>query len=75
MTIIFGIVNTAIDGLKLQKDLQKLIKWSVDWQIEFNVKKCKAMYIGKKNIVYGYSINRLVLESVEAERDLGILGS
>jgi len=26
----FGKVNTAFDGLKLQKDLQTYIKWSID---------------------------------------------
>jgi len=54
-TKIFGKVNTAFDGLKPQKDLQTLIKWSVDWQMDFNVKKCKVMHFGKKNIDYEYS--------------------
>jgi len=72
-TKIFGKVNTASDGLKLQKDLQTLIKWSVDWQMQFNVKKYKVMYIGKKNIDYEYSTDDVVLESVEAEKDLGVM--
>ena len=29
-TKIFGKVNTAKDALKLQKDLQKLVKWSIE---------------------------------------------
>jgi len=56
-TKIFGKGNTAFDGLKLQKDLQTHIKWSVDWQMKFNVTKYKAMHIGKKNIDYEYSMN------------------
>jgi len=39
--------------------------------MEFNVKKYKAMHIGKNNIDYEYSMNGVVLESVEAEKDLG----
>jgi len=35
-TKICGKVNTAFDGLKLQKDLQNF-KWSVDWQMEFKL--------------------------------------
>ena len=49
-TKIIGKINTASDGLKLQKDLQRLIRWSVEWQMQFNVKKCKAMHIGKKTL-------------------------
>jgi len=41
--------------------------------MEFIVKKCKAMHIGKKNIDYEYSMNGVVLESVEAERNLGVM--
>jgi len=40
--------------------------------MEFNVKKCKAMHNGKNNIDYEYSMNGVVLESVEAEKDLGV---
>jgi len=72
-TKIFGKVNTAFDGLNLQKDLQELIKWSVDWQMEFNVKKCKAMHFGKKNIDYEYSMNGVVLESVESDKNFGVI--
>jgi len=72
-TKIFSKVNTASDGLKLQKDLQKLVEWSVAWQMQFNVNKCKAMHNGKKNIGYENSMNGAVLEVVETEKDLGIM--
>ena len=72
-TKIIGKINTASDGLKLKKDLQRLIRWSVEWQMQFNVKKCKAIHIGKKNIEYEYSMNGVVLEVVEVEKDLGVL--
>jgi len=41
--------------------------------VEFNVKKCIAIHIGKKNIDYEYSMNGVGLESVEAEKDLGVM--
>jgi len=41
--------------------------------MQFNVMKCKALHIGKKNIDYEYSMKRFVLESVEAEKDLGVM--
>jgi len=33
------------------------------------------MHIGKKNVDYEYSMNGVVFESVEAEKDLGIMVS
>jgi len=38
-TKIYDIVNNASDGSKLQRDLDKLIKWSLEWQMHFNYKK------------------------------------
>jgi len=76
-TNIFGKVDTAFDFLKLQKDLQTLIKWSVEWQMEFNgihVKKWKAMHIGMKNIDYEYSMNGVLVlfwKVLELKRILG----
>jgi len=46
---IIGKVNTALNGLKLQKDLQTLIKWSVDWQIEFNVEMQSNAYLKEEH--------------------------
>ena len=31
----------------LQNDLDLLVKWSDEWQMKFNVQKCKVMHIGK----------------------------
>jgi len=41
--------------------------------MQSNVKKCKAIHNGKKNIDYEYRMNGVVLESVEAEKDLGVM--
>ena len=34
---------------QLQNDLEKIDEWSVEWQIPFNLGKCKVMNIGHKN--------------------------
>ena len=41
--------------------------------MQSNVEKCNAMHIGKKNIDYEYSMNGVVLEVVEAEKDLEVI--
>ena len=34
---------------KLREDLSNLFNWSEDWQMFFNLDKCKIMHIGNKN--------------------------
>ena len=40
-TKLFGRVRNSYDGRRLQQDLDKLIKWSENWQMLFNMGKCK----------------------------------
>jgi len=61
------------DGSKVEKVLHKVVEWSVEWQMQFNVKQCKEMHIGKKNIGYEYSMNGAVVDVVETEKDLGVM--
>ena len=49
------------------------MKWSDEWQMMFNVKKCKVMHFGSKNPGSNYVMNGLSLEKVHIERDLGVL--
>jgi len=39
--------------------------------MQFNVKKCKVMNMGKKNPCHQYGMNGQVLELVKIEKDLG----
>ena len=65
-----GIKNCE-DSYRLREDLQKLFKWSEDWQINFSVDKCKVMHVGNKNHKNSYVIDGHILEDVEEEKDLG----
>jgi len=40
-TKVFGLVNRSGDGQRLRQDLSRLFKWSHDWQMLFNIEKCK----------------------------------
>jgi len=49
MTKIFRKAITPADRLQLQLDLDALCKWAEDWQMKFNVSKCKVMHTGPGN--------------------------
>ena len=63
------------DAESLQHDLTILSKWSHQWQLHFNVTKCKAMQISNKNstVNFTYRINNTALEWVTSFKYLGVI--
>src|SRR6267154_1675724 len=57
----------------LKDDLKSLYQWSEDWQMLFNVDKCKVMHFGANNSKETYSINNTILKEVQEEKDLGVI--
>ena len=53
---VFSEVSSLNKLANLQSDLDKLHKWSKDWQMLFNAQKCKCHQIGHKNTHANYSI-------------------
>jgi len=68
-------VQTEEEINKLKQDLSILYKWSVDWQMLFNVEKCKVMHIGLRNQNTKYQMGGKELSEVTEERDLGVIVS
>ena len=66
-------INNIGDCFKLQHDINYLIAWSDKWQMPFNIDKCKVMHFGNDNYNFEYEINGNWLESVEFQRNLGII--
>jgi len=71
-TKIISRMDNVQDRVSLQNDLDKLVKWSEEWQMLFNVGKCKVMHFGRKNPSYDYFMQTQKLESTKMEKDLGI---
>ena len=71
-TKIYGTVSTPNKQTVLQDDLDKLWSWSNEWQMLFNVEKCKVMHFGKGNNLQKYHLNNIPLTEVTQETDLGI---
>ena len=45
-------LSDEFDQTCLQSDLDTLTKWSNEWQLTFNVNKCKVMHVGRRNCPY-----------------------
>ena len=71
-TKIFGVVNSIEEHAGMQDDLNKLLSWSKEWQMLFNVEKCKVMHFGRRNVGYNYHLDSKSLDEVSEEKDLGV---
>ena len=50
---LYRTIQTKEDASSLQEDIASLVRWSLNWQLPFNVEKCKIMHIGNdKNSHY-----------------------
>jgi len=58
---------------ELRSDLEKLHQWSQDWQMPFNVSKCKVMHIGSRNSQAEYHLGAKKVSETAEEVDLGVL--
>src|SRR3989441_3177813 len=56
-TKVIGRVGTQDQIMELRQDIEKLIDWSMDWQMMFNVEKCKVMHLGNKNLKASYEMS------------------
>ena len=72
---VYRSVPTAQDVDILQQDINNLCQWSKDWQMVFNVKKCKVLHMDHNNAFHSYRMNGEELQSVPEETDLGIIVS
>jgi len=72
-TKVFSRANGSEDCASLQKDLDTLVNWSEEWQMLFNVGKCKVMHFGRNNPSNDYYMKSQKLEITDTEKDLGIV--
>ena len=69
---VFRQIETSADTATLQNDLDHITDWSLIWQMNFNVNKCKHLHIGPTNPHNNYTIAGIHLVESDQERDLGI---
>ena len=71
-TKLFRKVNTDGDKQHLQNDLDRLVKWSEEWQMLFNFGKCKCLHTGYGYLDVNYKMGDTVLGTTVKEKDLGV---
>ena len=72
-TKLFGVVQERSQHEQLQSDLSAVVRWSRNWQMDFNVEKCKVLHFGRGIARFDYSMDDKFLKEVSVERDLGVL--
>ena len=70
---LFRTIESGEDQDAFQSDLDRIFKWSEDWQMKFNLKKCKIMHTGRVFSKCSYEIDGQILQQTEMEKDLGVI--
>ena len=74
-TKIFREIASVNDSAALQRDIDSLEEWTKKWLLDFNVKKCHVLTLGKlENVKHTerYKLSGNELEHVFDEKDLGV---
>ena len=76
-TKILKTINLKSDALCLQNDLSNFQESSCSVNLELNNNKCKVLRVARRHnkLTYPYKLNNTILESMNCERDLGVLTS
>ena len=65
-------VDSPEERDRLKGALDNLFRWAEEWQMLFNVGKCKLMHLGANIHHVKYSMNGLELEVTDKEKDVGV---
>ena len=66
------VIKNDNDRATLQCCLDNLVDWTKKWGMEFNVKKCKVMRVGKADTAPNYTMNGIQLSETQEEKDIGV---
>jgi len=72
-TKLCGAVDTLEGKDAIQRELDKLKKWTCVNLLKFNTAKCKVLHMGRGNPKHKYGLAREWIESSPEEEDLGVL--
>lgn len=65
--------NPLINSSQMQDDLNCIHEWTVDWIYNLNASKCSVLHLGNANPKLIYSLNSNPHNSVDSQKDLGVL--
>ena len=72
--VLYREINSKLDCLELQQDLQKLVDWSHTWQMSFNINNCHTSHAHRKKqpIIHTYTMDNTPVTPVTHHPYLGI---
>uniref|UniRef100_A0A493TVB5 Reverse transcriptase domain-containing protein n=1 Tax=Anas platyrhynchos platyrhynchos TaxID=8840 RepID=A0A493TVB5_ANAPP len=68
-----GVADTPEACAAIQRDLDRLERWTGRNQMRFNKSKCRVLHLGRNNPKYLYWLGDDLLERSSEEKDLGVL--
>ena len=73
-TLLYSLVHNASHALHLQRDLDSLVTWAQEWQMNFHPSKCYVLriYRIKNPILHHYTMLGQTLKAVDHQPYLGI---
>ena len=69
---IFKAIESFKDISVIQEDINKLLKWSTEWQLPLNINKCRCIHYGKNNPKHTYTIGNIERANDDLEKDVGV---
>jgi len=70
-----NVASGTVDCENLQQTINDLLVWADTWCMKFNTAKCKVIHLGRSNANHIYNMNGIDLQSIDKERDIGVLMS
>ena len=67
------VVESEVQRQELQSTINRLVEWSVEWQMLFNSDKCHILHLGPRNARVEYTMEGRVLGGWSLRRMLGSL--
>jgi hypothetical protein len=70
ITLKFLLLLNKTETVRCCRYTDKLVRWTEEWLMTFNVDKCKATHIGQTNPEATYNMNGKGLKTIKHEKDL-----
>ena len=67
-----SVVENEEDAEQLQRDIDAMAKWASEWEMCFNVEKCKVLHLGRNNRRFRYRLGNVEIQEANEEKDLGV---
>lgn len=68
-------ISSIDEADEFQAVLDRLHTWSCDWMLPINADKCSVLHLGRSSQIGVYHLGGRLLNTVEVERDLGVMVS